>query len=487
MIATYWTATIFVLFDWASDGLCVNLNPGDKDIVCHRIRKHGPRIGPVVQKGTTDLKCRIILSIELNGEKNCVLTILNTTRHYVHLANRNCDIENDKYFGSKLNCVVSNEPTSQRLFDTSIKFGKSKKNSSKYIVHFIKSVGNASMNSSTFNNTRYLRRSTNLDIRYWNVLICRKRIGSKKREKNNETWRGVDDVFDKPLQRDRRNILGHVNATAFPGYFLTATVIPTVTPRFTATAQKSSVTSQNLKVASQSATRCRRSMVVNRSTIFVAPTVVGTPHVGSFVATSKLTPVSPISTTMMLRNHTRFAQTNNLSATTLELNATATRRVAQPENRTTINATFIYTDRLVSVVSTRQGSALIANIGCESFTKIFSTESTYVPTKICGTPTSRGPTPDDQNSKPTKLFIGLIAGGAVFFSIIIGVAIFRLVRRYRRIQGLRKKAKHISYFNRFDCSSPWDEPDRFGGSKLSVFTLKNSKFDIDWESTQDTK
>jgi hypothetical protein len=91
------------------------------------------------------------------------------------------------------------------------------------------------------------------------------------------------------------------------------------------------------------------------------------------------------------------------------------------------------------------------------------------------------------NTKYNELYIGLIAGGGVVLFIIICVAMCLLIRRYRRIQALRRTAKHISYFNRFDCSSPWDEPDRFGGSKLSVFTLKNSKFDIDWDSTHDSK
>ena len=491
MIITYCIAIIFVLFDWTPDGLCLNLNTGNQDITCRSVLKRGLRIGPGVLKETTDLKCRIVHGTKSSREKDCVLTIRNTTRHYVHLANRNCDISNVTYFGSILDCVVSDERTSHRFYGTSIRFGESKKIPSKYIVHFIDSVmGNSSILNGF--NTRRLRRGP--DARFWNVFICSKRFNANIQAKNNERSRGVKNVFHKLVQREKRHILGHTNnATAFRGYLQpNSTVISQVTPpRRTPIFP---VTSQNVTVASRSASEllesCPRSVLVKNSTVFVTPTIAGTPHVESSVATSKLTSVSQVSATidaLLLRNHTRFAQTSNAgSAATLALNANATRTVAQ-EKTSTNYGTYIYSDSLVSIVSTRKDSAFIANLGCATVVEHFSTESAHVSRNVCGTATSSRPTPRDHSTKPKALYIGLIAGGAVIFSIIIGVALFRCVRRYRRIQGLRRKAKHISYFNRFDCSSPWDEPDRFGGSKLSVFTLKNSKFDIDWESTHDTK
>jgi hypothetical protein len=485
MNVTCWTVIIFVLSKWPPNGLCLSFNVGNKGFICRAVSKpHDPWIGTNVVKKTSDLKCWIIAMIGQARGKRCVLlTILNTTRNYVyvHLTSRNCDIPHVKYSGSEIHCIFPNEER-HPLNGASTKF---RKISTKHPVYFINSSGlirNAifmgSRKSNGFN-AEALGWRTKLGTRYSNVFICSERDGSIGREERDESSRRKDRVFGKILVRKRRNILEN-STTAFSTYYRNTVIASDpITPPLTKTVQNPITLPRR---ATEVWNSCPQSVVVNCSTIFITPTVVGTRHAGSLVATGKLTPLKHFSATPLLRNNTLVAQTSHLgSAPTLALNATSTGIIAHPEERPQ-NATYIYDENLVAVICTTQGSAFITTLGCATVTSVTTTSSTAKPTLRTTTESDKS-----DNTKQTKLYVGLIAGGGVLLFIIICIALFLFVRRYRRIKALRRKAKQISYFNRFDCSSAWDEPDRFGGSKLSVFTLKNSKFDIDWESTHDSK
>ncbi len=485
MIVTFWTVIIFVLFNWTPNGLCLNFNVDKEVFICRAVLRHDPWIGTNVLKKTADLKCWRIPLVGQTGKTECVLTTLNNTRYYVHLTSRNCDIVRIKYSGSEFRCSLPDEEARLLLNGTSKKIGKFTKISSKYIVYFI----NSTRVKYAISGSRRFKWGTKLERRHWNVFTCSKLEDSIRRKKREVPLRSEDTVFGKTFVRERRNILGNYNnSTAFSAYFShTSSIISQqVRPLLTPSVQSSTVTSRNVTVPSRSATDvwdlCRQSYV-NRTAIFVPPTLVGAQHAAtSLAATSQVIPTTYFATTSMLRNNTHTVATHHLgSAATLPLNATSTWTVAHFEKRT-VNAT--YSNGSVSVMYTTQGSTFRTTLRCDTVTQTLITtkESLTTPNS---TPTLTTTAGDDTKHK--QLYVGLIAGGGVVLTIIICIALFLLVRRYRRIQALRRTAKQISYFNRFDCSSPWDEPDRFGGSKLSVFTLKNSKFDIDWESNHDGK
>ena len=471
MSVTFWTI-IFVLLNCPPNGLCLNFNVASEvKLVCRVV----PFIGGIVGRKITYLQCWRKPFLGRTRGIQCVATKLNTSRIYVQFICRNCDTASNKFSLSKHHCILPNE---EALLRNSA--SKRNGNLTNYIVHFInrtKRVDNVILCLQKFN--RFKWRTT--DTKYWNVFISSKRDASITSSKKNVSWKRTDKIYDKVLARKRRHILGnYTNSTTFLTYSRPINITShSVTP--SRTVQSPSVTSRSVSDLSDF---CPQSVIVDCSTISVTPTVVGTRHAESLVGTSQLTALTQFTTIAMLRNSTYVAEAGySSSASKLALNASLTLISAQSENSTQNATPFAYNinNGSITVTCTTQGFAFTTSFRCPIITPtdLESLSTTNLPSTTVTT-TSR------QDTKFKPLYIGLIAGGAVILSIIICIAMVLLIRRYRRIQALRRTAKQISYFNRFDCSSPWDEPDRFGGSKLSVFTLKNSKFDIDWDSTHDT-
>ena len=469
MSVTFWTI-IFVLLNCPPNGLCLNFDVASEvKLVC----RVAPFIGSIVGRKTTYLQCWSKPFLGRTGGMQCVATKVNTSRIYVHLICRNCDTASNKFSSSKHHCILYNE---EALLRNSI--SKKNGNFTNYIVHFInrtKRVDNEILCLQKFNGVKWRP----IDIKYWRVFICSKRDASITRGKKNVPWKRTGKIYDKVLARKRRHILGnYTNSTTFLTYSRHINLTShQVTPSLTV--QSPSVTSQSV---SDLRDLCPQSVIVDCSTISVTPTVVGSRYGESLAGTSQLRSLTHFTTTVMSRNSTHGAEAGySSSVSKLATNATS----SPPSENTTQNTTpFAYNINhgLITVTCTTQGFAFTITFRCPIVTPTdpkSSSTPNLSPTTM--TTTSR------QDTKFKPLYIGLIAGGAVILFIIICIAMVLLIRRYRRIQALRRTAKQISYFNRFDCSSPWDEPDRFGGSKLSVFTLKNSKFDIDCDSTHDTK
>ena len=472
MSVTFWTI-IFVLLNCPPNGLCLNFNvTSEVKLVCRVV----PFIGSVVERKTTYLQCWRKPFLGRTGGMQCVATKLNKSRIYVHFNCRNCNTASNKFSLSKHRYILPNEEAFLRN-STSKKRG----NLTNYIVHFLnrtKRVDNAILCLQKFNGFKW----RTIDIKYWSVFICSKRDASITRSKKNVSWKKTDKIYDKVLARKRRHILGnYTNSTTFLTYSRYINITShQVTPL--QTVQSPSVTPRSV---SDLRDLCSQSVIVDCSTISVTRTVVGTRHVENLVGTSQLTSLTHFTTTVMLRNSTHVAEAGySSSASKLASYATSRLISAQSENSTQSATPLAYNinNGLITVTCSTQGFAFTTSFPCHIVTPTLSETS---PTPNL-TPTTMTTT-SHQGTKFKPLYIGLIAGGAVILFIIICIAMVLLIRRYRRIQALRRTAKQISYFNRFDCSSPWDEPDRFGGSKLSVFTLKNSKFDIDWDSTHDTK
>ena len=472
MILNFWTL-IFVLLNCPPNGLCLNYDVASKaELFCRAV----PWIGPIIRRKTTaHLQCWRIPLVERTGRELCVLTKLDTTRNYVHLFCRNCDTTNDKFSLSQHQCVVSNE---EEWFFRS---GASKRvgNFTKYIVHFInrtKHIDYAMLCSSSFNDLEW---RTRFGPKYSRVFIC-SRGNDSITWKRNEALKTTDKDDDRTFARVRRNVLGNDNysttfqsySTPFPNH--TNTHSQPLTP--SRTVQSPAVTSRNASVGDL----CTRTVIVDCSTIFTTPTVVSTQQ--SSVGTRQLTSLTYF-TTAMLRNSTHVTERSYWSSAS-KLASNTTSRLAITTSAAHLENS---TQNTPTIANINNGSITVT---CTSFITRFRCSS-VTPNDPASPPRSNLPTTrmttSAGNTKYNELYIGLIAGGGVVLFIIISVAMCLLIRRYRRIQALRRTAKHISYFNRFDCSSPWDEPDRFGGSKLSVFTLKNSKFDIDWDSTHDSK
>ena len=467
MIASFWTVIIFVLFNWSPNGLCLNSTAGNEgSSACRAVFQLNPWIKNTFQKKIIVIKCWPIQFRTLNG-----------ARERLRLKMRNFDKPNFIIFHLKsyrleFHCVAANQEARNNLYNTFTR--RFKKYSLKHIVCFKNSTvftRNVILGLSSFN-ARPLRRLGDLKTKQWRDFF-RDTASSFITRKKTEKRINAQEMFNKKHPRHKRNSSGNErNATAFTKFFLnTNTTAYPVTPSLVTTVHSVSVTSGNITWSSRSSTDlCPRSVVVNHSTIFVTPAVMEVGSTRRLVATSKLTLVTQFSATV-----------NSTVAPTMALNATTT-SVLTHINSSSINATYIYKNHLVSILQTKHSYVFITTLSCATVSPSFTTLRSSQTRNI--TPTASTTTYKDD--KKDRLYIGLISAGGAVFSIIILIGLFYFIRRYRRIKALRRKTKHLSYFNRYECSSPWDEADRFG-SKLSVFTLKNSKFDIDWEPSQDTK
>lgn len=480
MILIFSTVIIFVFFEWHPNALGLNVNVGAHDFICRSVLKRDPRTESNVLDQSSGLKCWTVRIFDERRQRQCVLKILNTTREYLYFTNLNCEILNSRL---AFNCILFRKEARYYLNSTWTIFQLPSNN----FVLYVNSTGIArnSINSSSnrFNdyNTASPRRHSNLNRVNVDVFICNKQNEKVGQKKNKKSWQRVNaqqgNVFGKIFVRNRRNILGNFSgATAFSKYFHSQMTM-TREVALSTSAQSPVVTVPMLS------NLCPRSVVVNRSTIYITPTLVAATYVGSSVSTQKRVSTH-FRATPMLRPTTLVGNTTQSSfsgkpTATFVLNSTSTWIVAHSRYRS-MNATFRH--HLGSLQYITQGSAFIASVSCATVSQLSTTSR-----ESSKTPTSRTTTTDKDDTTHKTLYLGLIAGGGAVLFIIICIAMFLLVRRYRRVKALRREAKQISYFNKFDCSLAWDEPDRFGGSKLSVFTLKNSKFDIDWESTNDTK
>lgn len=285
-------------------------------------------------------------------------------------------------------------------------------------------------------------------------------------------------ILAKKSLRKRRHVLGNTSSSyTYSAYFSSPHAVNVSPVRLPVTL--------TLPSPQQPSIYCPQSAVINGTTIILATPAAGEQFSGTLVSTGKLTPF--LKAVDMLQSRPSTSIAHSVQATSsfggVQIGARGTpfaSDVAQMRT-TTANATFIYNSRLVTVVYTASNSsyAFITTWNCATVTPNESESRGATPTDT--------PNPSETNPprKKMNLVVGLAIGGGIVLGFLLIAVLTVLIRRYRRVRGVRKKAKQISYFNRYDCSAAWDEP--FGGSRLSVFTLKNSKFDIDWETPNEGK
>ncbi|XP_046845058.1 uncharacterized protein LOC124438905 [Xenia sp. Carnegie-2017] len=262
-----------------------------------------------------------------------------------------------------------------------------------------------------------------------------------------------DKITHEILKRNKRNILGNrQNTTTFPKHFHNTSSYTNDVTRQTTTAQN-----KMLITSSEITTFCNNSLPIISSTITSYLSTINRSH-----QTQVISPSSNVFASM-LHNLTGHKASNYLSKTT---------------SVTKVNSAIHSNSRITATKSTITTSK---NLQQSCITQPYVTTTKIKPSQMT---TKRN---NIMTRKQNKLFVGLIAGGCVVSSIIIAIAMFLLVKRYKRIQAKRRTEKQISYFNRYEGTSPWDESEQFRDSKLSVFTLKDSKFDIDWDSSNDIK
>ena len=277
--------------------------------------------------------------------------------------------------------------------------------------------------------------------------------------------------------RQRRDISGDFSASyAYFAYFSSRSTDVSSTP----------VTSANTRPSQSpqsviSLVWCPQNAVIDSSTIYLRKSAPGEQFRGTIVPVSNLTPMSRVD----MQQPTLKMSPGSVGSTapSLETMAKATSSNLSQLRTNTPNI-FIYSSRLVSIVHSASNSsyAFITTWHCATV-NTHSSSSSLTDGQM--QPTTATSSPKSSRDVKVKWVMALAVTGGVIFAFILIIVLIALVRRYRRIQSLRRKAKQISYFNRYDCSSAWDEP--FGGSRLSVFTLKNSKFDIDWDTPNEGK
>ena len=440
MIVAFSRIIIFALSIWLPCGLCLNFGVGNNLLTCRATLKRERRFGPGVPRKKTVLRCLVMSENGQAGseEPRCAFQIQNLTRHHVKLTGGNCKIDQVKYSGVDLQCSVKNvgrKTATQPSEASTLKFGALRK---KYIVYFINSTQRIRNPILRMKRIHVFdsRRGTKKKKRDSAFLLCSKLYGLIGRERRRLHLRSRRKEFGEIIVRKKRHTLANFSSSsAFPSYFPHIARTLLVTPPLT----------RAVRTLTEVSDLCPRSVVVNRSTIFLTPTIIVTQQAGSPVATSRLVVVTYFTSTQGLRN-TSVTRTSHLrSLPTLALNASRSSGILAHLNQSAQNLTHFHNAPLVSpVVHASRDHAPVVMLVCATVAQLLTTTQKEKPTMS----TTRG----EVDTKNAKLYIGLIASGGVVLSVIICGALFLLVRRYRRVQALRRKAKQISYFNKFDCS-----------------------------------
>lgn len=440
MNATIPWLIIFLIFQWLSSGHGLNLNitfdGGGINAFCRFIFKYDAKDTVILKRKIFKLK-RDVISESKNFK--CVLCRLNSTRNYAATKRTICHI----IYHSLYHALQNQDVHRQWII--------SAKGSRTFLgyhnVYFVISTEfiNSRLSSLGVGKRRARTKTRVSRVIFLSVYWIQRNKNISRLDK--------DKITHEILKRNKRNILGnHQNTTTFPKHFHNTSSYTNDVTRHTATAQnKMSITSSEI------ITFCNNSLPVISSTI--------TSYLSTINRSLQTQVISPSSNvfTSMLHNLTSHRASNYLSKTTSE---------------TKVNSAIHSNSRITATKSTITTSK---NLQQSCITQSYVTTTKIKPSQMT---TKRN---NIMTRKQNKLFVGLIAGGCVVTSIIIVIAMFLLVKRYKRIQAKRRTEKQISYFNRYEGTSPWDESERFRDSKLSVFTLKDSKFDIDWDSSNDIK